>query len=48
MAEISLLSIKEPQTTLQNKETTVQNYQKMSNQKTKKNTGDQTSEIRKN
>ena len=39
MADISLLSIKEPQATLQNKETTVQNYRKMSNQNTKKSTG---------
>ena len=31
-----LLSIKEPQTTLQNKETTVQSYRKMSIQNTKK------------
>ena len=31
-----LLSIKEPQTTFQNKETIVQSYQKMSNQNTKK------------
>ena len=46
MGDISLLSIKEPQATLQNKETTVQNYRKMSNQNTKKSTGDQTSEIR--
>ena len=30
-----LLSFKEPQTTLQNKETDVQSYQKMSNQNTK-------------
>ena len=30
-----LLSTKEPQETLQNKETTVQNYRKMSNQYTK-------------
>ena len=29
------LAIKEPQTTLENKETTVQSYQKMSNQNTK-------------
>ena len=32
-----LPSIKEPQITLQNKETTVQNYQKISNQNAKKN-----------
>ena len=34
-----LLSIKEPQTTLQNKETTVQSYRKMSIQNTKKSLG---------
>ena len=34
-----LLSIKEPQTTLQNKETTVQSYWKMLIQKTKKSLG---------
>ena len=34
-----LLSIKEPHITLQNKETTVQSYQKMSNQNTKKSPG---------
>ena len=31
-----LISIKEPQTTLQNKETSAQSYRKMSNQNTKK------------
>ena len=31
-----LLSIKEPQTTLQNKETTLQSYRKMSNKNTEK------------
>ena len=31
-----LLSIKEPQTTLQTKETTIQSYQEMLNQNTKK------------
>ena len=34
-----LLSIKEPQTTLQNKENTVQSYRKMSIQNTKKSLG---------
>ena len=34
-----LLSIKEPQATLQNKETTVQSYRKMANQNTKKSPG---------
>ena len=34
-----LLSVKEPQTTLQNKETTVPCYRKMSNQNTKKSPG---------
>ena len=34
-----LLSIKEPQTTLQNKETTVQSYRKMLIQKNKKSLG---------
>ena len=34
-----LLSIKEPQTTLQNKETIVESYQLMSNQNTKKRPG---------
>ena len=34
-----LLSMKKPQTTLQNKETTAQSYQKMSNQNTKKSHG---------
>ena len=34
-----LLSIKEPQTALQNKETTVQSYRKMSIQNTKKSLG---------
>ena len=34
-----LLSIKETQTTSQNRETTVQSYRKMSNQNTKKSTG---------
>ena len=34
-----LLSIKEPQTNLQNKETTVQSYRKTSNQNTKKSPG---------
>ena len=34
-----LLSIKVPQTNLQNEETTVQNYWKTSNQNTKKSTG---------
>ena len=34
-----LLSVKEPQTTLQNKETTVPCYRKMSDQNTKKSPG---------
>ena len=34
-----LILIKEPQTTLQNKETTVQSYRKMLNQNTKKSPG---------
>ena len=34
-----LLSIKETQTTLQNKETTVQSYRKISNQNAKKSPG---------
>ena len=34
-----LLLIEKPQTTLQNKQTTVQSYQKMSNQNRKKNPG---------
>ena len=34
-----LLSIKEPQTTLQNKETTVQSYRKMSIQNAKQSLG---------
>ena len=34
-----LLSIKEPQTTLQSKETILQSYRKMSNQNTKKSPG---------
>ena len=34
-----LLSIKEPETTLQNKETNVQSYCKISNQNTKKSPG---------
>ena len=36
-----LLSIKEPQTILQNKETTVQSYRKMSNQNNQKEPWDQ-------
>ena len=42
MADIfcELLSIKEPQTTLQNKETTVQISKKMLNQNTNKSPGD--------
>ena len=41
MADVfcELLSIKEPQTVLQNKETTAQSYRKILNQNTKKSPG---------